>query len=338
MPPPPPPTPGPGKPVPSLTQNFTDIARAAVTRTEEGQRIFSPIATMWDEYMQADAVRKLPAHLRKPIQALCTEITAIANKHFDSYIKGTYPGSHGPRANAPQPAPPTPITPVSPTTPSPPATASPRTTYAQVAAANGPPKAPLARKQQPQAEKAKPTRPDTRLFVRIGPDHPARAAGSFALQIGLKNTLGKHAHLLKEVLSTNSGFALCTDSIESLTALELHTEELAKTVGDCRIERQAPWTTYRIDDIPRTVRTLDKSNNIQNEEVTDRILYEAICDATGQSLVKAAETRASSKLGLYNTSWTVNFLSNSHQLLPRTLRILGTTVTLHKIIYKPKVI
>jgi len=42
--------------------------------------------------MQADAVYKLPAHLYKPIQALCTKITAVANKYFNSYIKGTYLG------------------------------------------------------------------------------------------------------------------------------------------------------------------------------------------------------------------------------------------------------
>ena len=100
---------------------------------------------MWDEYMQTDAVRKLLAHLRKLIQALCTEVTAIANKHFNSYIKSTYPRSYRPRANAPPPATFTPITPASSATPSH-AIVSPRTTYAQVAAINGPLKAPLARK------------------------------------------------------------------------------------------------------------------------------------------------------------------------------------------------
>jgi hypothetical protein len=34
----------------------------------------------------------------------------------------------------------------------------------------------------------------------------------------------------------------------------------------------------------------------------------------------------------------MHFLTDSHQPLPRTLRILGTTVSLHKIAYKPKVI
>lgn len=278
--------------------------------------------------MQTDAVRKLPAHLRKPLQALCIEISTIANRHFDSYIKGTYPGSPRPRTDTQSPATPT----------SPPASTSPPTTYAQVTAAGGPPNALPARKRQTQAVKAKTTRPDTRLFVRLGPEHPARVAGSFAILTGLKNSLGEHAHLLKEVLSVNSGFALCADSTDSLAALEQHTEKMTKVISNCKIERQAPWTTYRIDNIPRSVRILDKSGNIQNEQVTDCILGEAIHDVTGQTLVRAVETRVSAEKGLYNTSWSVNFLTDSHQPIPRSLRILGTTVNPHLVIFKPKTI
>ena len=40
--------------------------------------------------MQLDEIRKLLAYLRKPLTKLCTEITAITNKHFESYIKGIY--------------------------------------------------------------------------------------------------------------------------------------------------------------------------------------------------------------------------------------------------------
>ncbi|KAI9763316.1 MAG: hypothetical protein M1840_000581, partial [Geoglossum simile] len=91
MPPPPPPYPGPSRPAQTLSQNFSNIARAALARTEEGQQIFYPIAAMWNDYIQTDTVRKLPAHLRKPLARLCKEVTSIANKHFEAYIKGTYP-------------------------------------------------------------------------------------------------------------------------------------------------------------------------------------------------------------------------------------------------------
>jgi hypothetical protein len=93
-----------------------------------------------------------------------------------------------------------------------------------------------------------------------------------------------------------------------------------------------------MDNIPRSVRILDKSGNIQNEQVTACILGEAIHDVTGQTLVRAVETRRSAERGLYNTSWSVNFLTSSHQSLPRSLRILGTTVNPHLVIFKPKTI
>ena len=90
MPPPPPFTPA-AKPAQTLSQNFLDIPRAASVRAEEGQQIFCPISAIWDNYLQTDAVRKLPARLCKPLTALCAEISSVANKHFDAYIKGIYP-------------------------------------------------------------------------------------------------------------------------------------------------------------------------------------------------------------------------------------------------------
>lgn len=128
MPPPPPPPPGPARPAQTLSQNFSNAARAALARTEEGQRIFYPIAAMWDDYMQTDAVRKLPAHLRKPLTRLCKEVTSIANEHFEAYIKGTYPSLA--RLGPPQ----APTPPAS----TPPTTASPTASYASIAAANPP--------------------------------------------------------------------------------------------------------------------------------------------------------------------------------------------------------
>jgi hypothetical protein len=264
------------KPAQTLSQNFLDIAKAASVRTEEGQQIFCPISAVWDNYLQTDAVRKLPTRLRKPLTALCAEISSVANKHFDAYIKGTYPV---PASQKPQ----SPVslsgdtdlsTPTSTTPPSPP------TSYAQAAATDGPSRYQPTRKPPLRAAKAKPTRPDTRLFVRISPEHSARAAGAFAVLTALKRSLREHAHLLKEVLSVSTGFALCSDSMESLTALELHTDIMTKSIGNCKIERQAPWTTYRIDNVPRSVTTLDLLGQVTNNIVTDGILFESIRDAT----------------------------------------------------------
>jgi len=75
----------------TLFQNFLDIAKAASIRAKEGQQIFCPILAIWDNYLQTDTVRKLLARHCKPLAALCAEISSVANKHFNAYIKGTYP-------------------------------------------------------------------------------------------------------------------------------------------------------------------------------------------------------------------------------------------------------
>jgi len=86
----PPIPPNPGHSTHSLAQDLTHLVKAAEVRSTDAQRVFYPIANLWDSYVQSDEVRKLPAHLRKPLTKLCTEITAITNKHFESYIKGIY--------------------------------------------------------------------------------------------------------------------------------------------------------------------------------------------------------------------------------------------------------
>ena len=70
---------------------------------------------MWDDYMQTDAVHKLPAYLRKPLTRLYKEVTSIINEHFKAYIKGTYPSPTrlGP-PQAPTPLASTPLTIISP--------------------------------------------------------------------------------------------------------------------------------------------------------------------------------------------------------------------------------
>src|SRR5208283_5724917 len=145
-----------------LALALKNAVQAASTRAEEGQRIFGPIADLWDTYQQSKAVWKLPQQLRKPLLALCQEISRTATIHFDAYIKGTRPTQAQP---AQQPAnPPTP-----PTDPTTPVTAEPSQarappTYAQKAATPAPEKVPTVTFPKTPAAKA-PTRPDTRLFV-----------------------------------------------------------------------------------------------------------------------------------------------------------------------------
>ena len=88
---------------PPLSKALKDAIQVASTRAEEGQRIFGPIASLWDEYQQSETVRKLLPQLCKPLLALCQEISRTATIHFDAYIKGSRPTQALP---TPQPTPP----------------------------------------------------------------------------------------------------------------------------------------------------------------------------------------------------------------------------------------
>ena len=190
--------PSPSPPPPLLSHALANIVQATTERAEEGQALFAPIAAMWDNYLQSNMVQQLLAWLCKPLETLCKEISQTATTHFDSYIKGTRPakttnqprtipaldGHTVPTAN-PIPKPKEPRTSVPPT-------------YAQMATST-PVTTPLAQPIKPKpAPKLVRPRPDTRLFIRISPTHPARKAGSFAILTALCEALGPNSKHLKE--------------------------------------------------------------------------------------------------------------------------------------------
>lgn len=212
-------------------------------------------------------------------------------------------------------------------------------TYAQKAATLPFPQTTVATAKQPRQQIRPSVKIDTRLFIRLGPNHPARTAGSFAVLTALKRQLGTHSSLLKEVQATKTGFALCTNSDTDLTALEKHSDIITNTIQDCTIEKQQQWTTYRLDYVPRTVTILNDHNQISINTVSKDILYEAIKDSTTLDLIQAVESRMSIDSGLHNTTWFISFKTENHtSTLPKTLRILGTTVYSTLIVSKPKTI
>jgi hypothetical protein len=81
-------------------------------------------------------------------------------------------------------------------------------------------------------EKALKARLDTCLFLRLGLNHLACEAGSFILLMALKSTLRAHVHLLKEVLEVPLGFALYTNSLEALIALEKYSNLIGAFIKD----------------------------------------------------------------------------------------------------------
>lgn len=313
----------PTKPLPSLSPALTNVVQRATDRANDGQLIYGPIAALWDEYLQSDEVRKLPVRLRNPLIALCKDISATANRHFDAFIKGTHPPrplGEGTATNTSQSL----YTPPNSTSTSPP------TTYAQAASTTAC-EQPIACRRQPATPR--PVRPDTRLFIRLGQNHKARKAGAFAIYLALKGRLGEHSSLLKEVQAVKSGFALCTDSLEELTALERFTGLITDSIGDCTTERQSKWTTYRLDNVPRTVSTLDGPCQVCADGITN-----AIFEITSQKPIRTVETAQSIHNGLYNTSWFISFESLTHTLIPRTLRMFGVAATASVATFKPKTI
>ena len=130
-----------------------------------------------------------------------------------------------------------------------------------------------------------------------------------------------------------SGYALCTESLEELTALERFAGLITESIGDCTTERQSSWTTYRLDNVPRTVNTLDGPCQVRADGITS-----AIFEITGQKPIRTIETLQSVQNGLYNTSWFISFESLTHTLIPRTLRMFGVAATASVATFKPKTI
>jgi hypothetical protein len=334
------------KTLPSFSNALSLSLQRSADRLADGQLIYGPLTALLDECLQSDTIRKLPARLRNPLNALYKEISAITQKHFDSFLSST-PISLEPRI-LPQlllPATTPTIKPAS--IPSTNLSANCSTThtlpptYATAAVSDStavPELLQTSRLTRKASVKTVKPSQDTRLFIRLNHNHLARAAGPFAMLTALKRHLKEDAYLIKEVQETKSGFALCTGSTKALDLLEKHTTSITNLITDCKIEKQPDWISYRITFVPRTVRVLDDQVQIQNVLVTDHILSEAIRDETNQHPTRIGQSLHSIQSGLFNTTWFVNFETSNHKLLPKILRILGTSVTAHRVITKAKTI
>src|SRR5271165_6368104 len=175
---------------PLLSHALANIVQATTECAKEGQALFAPIAAIWDNYLQSDIVRQLPAQLCKPLETLCKEISQTATIHFNSYIKGTRPAktTHQPllilatdKHTVPT------ANPVS--KPKELQTSVPPT-YAQIATSTHV-TTPLA---QPIKSKLVLKQVQLRLYIQlfiyISPTHPAYNAGLFAILTALCEALG----------------------------------------------------------------------------------------------------------------------------------------------------
>jgi hypothetical protein len=81
--------------------------------------------------------------------------------------------------------------------------------------------------------------PDSRLFVRLPPNHDAKNMDAFAIYTSLRSHLGVDNKVLKGVQSIKSGFALLPTSPGALAALEAQKETISAFFNTCLIERSS---------------------------------------------------------------------------------------------------
>ncbi|KAJ8069815.1 hypothetical protein OCU04_000230 [Sclerotinia nivalis] len=203
---------------------------------------------------RANEVRALPARLRKPLIVLYTDISLTANKHFDVFINGSYPSQStkpstkisvnplGPDVQTSQPV--LALKTAKPIKASTIVQYLKDSIYTQKTAIPLPsiiqstnPKTGNRTGSQPKTQSQISHKTDTRLFVRIGLDYSARKTGSFVVLSILKGQLGNDTKLLKEVQAINTRFALYTNSLANLTALENLSNIIEKVFETCKIEQ-----------------------------------------------------------------------------------------------------
>lgn len=261
---------------------------------------------------------------------------------MEAYLLGTTP-------TASSPTPPT-----TPTRPTPTGAPSEHrtTSCAQQPLSENPQKISYAQAtSQPQAAKEphqkpnnhtakKPEKPDTRLFIRLPDNHPARNYDAYALLSKFQQLIEKGKEAICNVQVTKTGFAFCTPTTEALEYLEKYTEQITQSFGPgCRAERSTKWASYRIRNIPRQVCQINDDFTYSTKVVDESMIKEAILDRIGQSPVKANMTRSSAEdLSKGSLHWNVHFLEEGLPTMPSQISIFGFTTYLTKLTKKTIVV
>jgi hypothetical protein len=294
----------------SLQAALENTAKAASNRAAEGHKLFSPIATLLDKHLRTST--NLPPHLLSALNALSTDLTTVAQRHFDAYITGS---TYIPSQELKPPSPP----------PSRPPSGLAQSTYATVASSNPLTKPIPLTKATPKKAPKEPI-PDNRLFVRLDNSHRARDMQGYAILTGLRTQLGSEGPLLKEVQATKTGFALCPASPDALKTLESRKEVISKFFGSCRVERGSRWVSYRLTNVPRKVGRILDTGDYTLVPVDSYAIAQAVTEATKLSPASVTETTFSiSNPTLPYSCWFINFPEGTPTTIPSRLRLFGTT-------------
>lgn len=299
-----------------LQAALLEATTAASVRAAEGQKIYSPIAAFLDKHRSQT---NLAPHQQAALEALSNDLADIAQQHLNAYISGV-PLTKASSAIAPAPVslPPSPP-------PSRPPSGLAQSTYASAAQSNPGKTATLKKtgKPKPLNSTAKEELPDTRLFVRLSPSHPAKNMDAYAICSSLRSRLGENNKLLKGVQSIKTGFALIPSFPDTIGALEAQRETITSFFVTCQIERSSRWISYRVTNIPRKVGQLTESQYAMIP-VNPEILSAEVTEATGLTPISVAETTSSAAdPSTLSSSWFINFTENSKAKLPVKLPLFG---------------
>jgi len=315
---------------------------AAATRATEGEKLYAGLAELLDSHAERDDIKNLPTHMRNALKALNDDLSTVARRHYEAYIRGSErppapytmpanallspPSTNSGWSSATTPAP------SSPAPGNPPKEASSRaestsgtnsrpSSYAQ-AAAQTPPSA-YTSQAAPRPKAVTPPPVDHRLFVRLPQTHSARKLPGYTILDTLRQRtdIGQH---LQDVQATKTGFALRPTQPN---ALDSHIPALAKYFQGCTIDKAVAYTSYRLSCVPRYVTLLDGLGQPSKVSVTPAMLNKAITEATGTTPALINQTKASEETPHdYSSNWIVRVPSDAKQL-PRSLLLFGMRAT-----------
>ena len=156
-------------------------------------------------------------------------------------------------------------------------------TFAKVAAANPPPPTTAMKSSsatQKKAPAANKKAKDSRIFIRIPADSPAREHSPWALRGKLNSLFQKD--LFREVRTTPTGFAIFPRSDEGAKALVENIAKIAAALGQCQVERAADQYAYIVPRVPTRLRGM----NGEGISLTQQIAADEVTHVTGLKPVR----------------------------------------------------
>ncbi|KAI0996381.1 hypothetical protein K3495_g11799 [Podosphaera aphanis] len=299
-----------------INNALKECFNALETRAKEAQSLFGDISYILDNHCIPNS---LPPNQAMALKNFSKDLAKVASHHFEAYMRGASApaldiASHA-ESSRNKGTPPTASYANAARQGS-----STRTANTQIPRNNGPTHS--GSQTQPQSQ---PHRSDDRLFVRIPEGDKLRDLSAYAIQCHLKAKLGNDSSLLTTVQPTKSGFALCPKHGETSKLKEKIA--MVGTFGDAPVENASPWTSYRIDYVPRTYGTLEKDLIYGLQPVTSAAMEEALTAAAGVAPVAITPSRENElNPSSSSTAWIVRF-PESHRRLSRILYLFGCRTT-----------